>query len=99
MIHKLFTIHDAAAQAYLAPFVLHAEGIAIRTFTDCINDPDHAFGRHPKDYTLMVIAEFDDSTGLIKPYQSQKPLGNGLSFVQNQPTENQLTLLKEAAEK
>lgn len=96
MKHKIFTIHDTAAGAYLAPFVLHAEGIAIRTFTDCVNDPDHAFGRHPKDYTLMVIAEFDDNNGTITTYQTQKPLGNGLSFVQNHQTSTEDLFPQEA---
>lgn len=73
MIHKIFTIHDSGAKAYLAPFFLHSEGIAIRTFTDCVNDPDHAFGRHPKDYTLMEIGTFDDNKGKISNYQTQKP--------------------------
>lgn len=95
MIHKIFTIHDSAAGAYLAPFFLHAEGIAIRTFTDCINDDNHAFGKHPKDYNLMVLGEFDDSNGTITTYQTQKPLGNGLSFVQQSLDKDQLSLLQE----
>lgn len=95
MIHKIFTIHDAAAGAYLTPFFLHAEGLAIRTFTDCINDPDHAFGRHPRDYNLMCIGEYDDQKGVITNYQTQKPLGNGLSFVQQSADTDQLSLLQE----
>ena len=94
MKHKIFSIHDSAAGAYLAPFFLHAEGIAIRTFTDCINDPEHAFGRHPKDYNLMVLGEFDDNNGEITIYQTQKPLGNGLSFVQQSEDTDQLQLLE-----
>ena len=94
MIHKIFTVHYSAAGAYLAPFFLHAEGIAIRTFTDCVNDPEHAFGRHPKDYNLMVLGEFNDSNGEITIYQAQKPLGNGLSFVQQSSDPDQLSILE-----
>lgn len=96
MIHKMFTIHDSAAGAYLAPFFLHAEGMAIRTFTDCVNDEKHAFSRHPKDYTLMCLGQFDDNTGEITTHQQMKPLGNGLQFVQNESSPDQLPLLQEA---
>ena len=90
----MFTIHDSAAGAYLAPFFLHAEGIAIRTFTDCVNDPDHAFGRNPKDYTLMCLGTFDDTKAQITLLQTMKPLGNGLSFLspKNDTDQHQLPL-------
>lgn len=96
MIHKIFTIHDAAAGAYLAPFFLHAEAMAIRTFSDCINDDNHQFGRHPKDYNILCLGEFDDNAGTFEIYQTPKPLGNGLSFVQTESNPSQLHLLKEA---
>ena len=94
MIHKIFTIHDKAAAAYLPPFILHAEGIAIRTFTDCINDTNHQFSRHPADYTLLCIGEFDDGKGQITTYQTHKPLGNGLSFVASSDETPQLDLVE-----
>lgn len=97
MKHHIFTIFDSAAEAYLPPFILHAEGIAIRTFTDCVNDPSHQFSKHPADYTLLKIGEFDDSKGLIVPLQTQKPLGNGLAFVASSKDEKQLSLIEETA--
>jgi len=96
MKHNIFTIHDKAAGAYLPPFILHAEGIAIRTFTDCINDTNHAFSKHPADYTLLMIGTFDDMNGDITKLQTHKPLGNGLSFVVK--TEHQPDLLSQLNE-
>lgn len=60
MIHKMFTVYDTAAKAYLPPFFLPREEMAIRVFTDAVNSDSHQFGRHPADYTLFLIAEFDD---------------------------------------
>jgi len=99
MIHKIFSIHDAAAKAYLAPFFLPEEQQAIRGFTGAVNDIEHAFGKWPKDYTLMVLGSFDDEKGTINTLQTQKPLGNGLSFVQNKHDENQIKLPLEAVKK
>jgi len=60
MKHKVFTIYDSKARAYLVPFFLHEEGMAIRVFADCVNDKTHQFGKHPEDYTLFIIGTWED---------------------------------------
>ncbi len=65
MIHKIFTVFDEKAQAYIAPFTCHQTGMAIRSFTDACADQTHKFGAHPEDYTLYQIGFFDDETAEI----------------------------------
>ncbi len=60
MNQKIFTIYDSKAKAYLTPFFLHQEGMALRIFTDCINDTVHQFGKHPEDYTLFLLGSWSD---------------------------------------
>lgn len=91
----MFTIQDAAADAFLPPFCLHREAMAKRQFADCVNDERHQFGKHPAHYNLMLIGEFDDETGTIKKYLSMQPLGNGTQFVQNESDPDQLNLLQD----
>lgn len=79
MNHKMFSIYDEKAQAFLPPFVLHREEMAKRTFSDAINDKNHAFGRHPSDYTLFILAEFNDEKGTI--IESKRSIGNGVEFI------------------
>ena len=67
MKYGMFSIYDEKAQAYLPPFILPATEMAIRTFGDCVNSQEHQFGKHPADYTLYQIAEFDDDTGIPTP--------------------------------
>ena len=55
--------------------------MAIRTFSDCVQDSSHAFNRHPTDYTLFQIGEFDDNTGIITTHETKLILGNGLDFI------------------
>lgn len=81
MIHKVFTIHDAKANAYLPPFFLPEEGMAVRTFGDCVNNPEHSFGAHPEDYNLFVLGTWDDAIGKIDTYEMAKILGNGVTFL------------------
>ncbi len=73
MKHKMFTVFDSAAGAYLPPFVLPAEAMAVRVFSDCVNSSDHQFGKHPSDYTLFELGVWDDSAGVV----SLLPSGGG----------------------
>ncbi len=79
MKHKIFTIYDSKAKAYLTPFFLHEDGMAIRVFADCINDGKHQFGKHPEDYTLFNIGSWSDEKA---KFLTNNPiaLGNGIEF-------------------
>lgn len=81
MIHKIFTVFDCKAEAYLPPFLLHAKGQAIRAFTDMANDPNHVFNKHPEDYTLFELGEFDDGSAIITIHPSPQSMGVALEFV------------------
>ena len=78
MKYGRFSIYDEKAQAYLPPFILPDTGMAIRTFGACVNSQEHQFGKHPADYTLYQIAEFDDDTGIPTP--DKKTIHNGLEL-------------------
>lgn len=62
-IFKVFSIYDEKSKAFLRPFLLSEVGQAIRAIHDCLTDPQHDFAKHPSDYTLFQLGEFDDSTG------------------------------------
>lgn len=80
MIMKMFTVFDSKAEAYLPPFYLSTRGQAIRAFSDSANDPGHAFNKHPSDYTLFMIGEFDDQDCGIELLQAKASLGLALEF-------------------
>lgn len=80
MIHKIFTIYDEKAKAYLPPFFLPQEGMAVRTFKDCINSDTHQFGANPHDYTLFTLGHWDDNTAEINILGRSQALGNGVEF-------------------
>lgn len=81
MIQKIFAVYDAAAKAYLAPFQLPREEMALRAFRDVINSPNHELANHPEDYTLFLLGEFDNRTGQhINNEPGPKPLATALSL-------------------
>ena len=96
MIHNMYAVYDEKAKAHLPPFILPELGMAIRTFTDCINAPDHSFGKHPYDYTLYEIATFDDKTATLKPGRAL--IGNGAQYVYPEKADN-LDLFPDPAKK
>lgn len=80
MILNIYTVYDSAALAYLPPFFLPTPSMATRSFAQCVNDPTHAFGKHPHDYTLFTLGHYDDSSAELITNAPQS-MGNGLEFV------------------
>ena len=79
MIHKMFVIYDSKANAYMQPWFLTQEAMAQRAFADCVNDADHNFGRHPEDYTLFAIGDFDDQSAKVQ-WTPPISFGNGIQY-------------------
>lgn len=79
MTQRLYTVYDEKAEAFLPPFFVPAHGIALRAFKDCINSKDHQFGKHPADYTLFYLGDWDDVTCHFRLID-RKSLGNGVEF-------------------
>ena len=74
---SIFSVFDSKASAFLPPFFLHNDAMAIRVFSDCVNADTHAFGKHPADYTLFRIGSFSDENGTLTA-ENPITLGNGL---------------------
>lgn len=80
MMHKVYSVYDQAAKAFLPPFCLRNDQQAIRTFKDCVNSPNHQFNAHPEDYSLYLMGEFNDALGEFTNEQpGPKNLGSGLA--------------------
>ena len=81
MKHKVFTIYDSKAEHHFPPQFLQAPGQAIRYFEDEANNPESPIGKHPQDYSLFQIGEFDDDLGLLTPLVPIKSLGVAHEFI------------------
>ena len=76
---KICTIHDSKVGAYMRPMTFTALGQAERTFRDIVNDLEHEIGKHPEDYTLFMVGEFNDQTGNIEAIEPLS-IGNGINY-------------------
>lgn len=79
MIHKIYSVFDSKSEAHSLPFYQQHEGQALRTFSDWVNDPVTPYSKHPSDYTLFSLGEYDDVTGAFSQDKINS-LGNGLQF-------------------
>ena len=75
-----YTVYDQKAETFMPPFFVPSKGLAIRAFEDCINSPDHHFGKHPADYTLFFLGGFDTDTGEFSGIEKSS-VGNGVEFI------------------
>ena len=77
---NIYTIFDSAANAYMQPFFLHNDGLAIRSFSDTINakEPNN-ISEHPDQFTLFKIGTYDDTNGHLANDEPVS-LGNAITF-------------------
>jgi hypothetical protein len=75
----LCTVKDRAADAFGRPMFVPSVGVAIRSFSDEVNrdDPENQLNRHPDDFDLYELGEFDDNTGLFDLHDQPKLLSLG----------------------
>lgn len=84
---KIFSVYDSKALAYGVPFFMPSVGSAVRAFSDLANDPQSMVNRHPTDYVLYEVGEFDDTVGGVVSVQPFVNLGNGGNFIQVMPSQ------------
>lgn len=75
---KMFCVYDSKAEAFMQPFFMNSTGEAVRSWQDVVNDPKTQFNKHPADFTLFELGEYDDSSGSIAMHNAKIPLGTAL---------------------
>lgn len=63
---RAYSIYDKKVQAYHAPFFAATDGAATRNFQDLATDNNTTVGRHPADYSLYFVGEFDDAAAKLE---------------------------------
>lgn len=80
MILRMYAFFDSKASYFSAPFFLSHDGLAMRAASDLVNDRSTSLSRHPADFTLMYLGEFDDQTAQMLAVPPQ-PLAVCTAFV------------------
>lgn len=64
---KIYSVKDAKAEVFNAPFFNLTHGQAERNFEILVNDPKSNPHQFPKDFDLYHIGTFDERTGKLEP--------------------------------
>lgn len=80
-----FSILDGKSGIYNRPWFAVSTGVALRNFSDLVNDPKTEVSRHPEDYTICELGTYDDTTGTFEGLVSPKPLGNASQYIVHNP--------------
>lgn len=75
---KIFSIFDTKAEAFNTPFFFSFPGQATRAFEDLVNDPQSQISKHPEDYSLFELGEFDSTTGVIEKLDTPTNISLGI---------------------
>lgn len=62
---ELYVIYDSKAQIYNKPFHQVNRDTAIRAAHSLATDPQGEVSRHPEDYALFQIGNYEDTTAQI----------------------------------
>lgn len=65
MLLRAYSIYDRKALQYHAPFFAVTNGAAVRSLADLANDVNTTVGRHPADFVLYCVGEYDDAKGQL----------------------------------
>lgn len=81
MQFKVFSIYDSKIDAFMQPFFSQSKGSAIRALTDLLVDNSHPIAKHPEDYTLFELSDWDDSTAFFTTHSTPISVGLAIEFV------------------
>lgn len=65
MKKPLYSVRDLKAESFGSPILVDNVGVAMRQWCDAVNSTDLPIIKHPEDYALYRIGEFDIETGVL----------------------------------
>lgn len=81
MIVKVLAVFDNKIGTFAQPFFSQTLSSGKRSFADAAADPSTLLNKHPEDFTLFLLGDFDDSTGFLDPLSAPENLGLASSYL------------------
>lgn len=79
IIRCLYSVYDSKSKTYSNPFTALNDDEAKRSFFDAVHDNSTSISRHPEDYTIFRIGDFNVATAELT-YSKHVSLGKGIEF-------------------
>lgn len=78
---KVFSVYDKKSAAYAPPFFYHHKGQALRAFEDAVNDANSPLHKHPEDFSLFLLGEWNEVSGVLLPLTNPEHIEEALSVL------------------
>lgn len=75
MKYKTFAVFDSKAGVFSHQWNSHNAATAVRRFAEDVNNEQHPVAKHPEDFTLFEIGEYDEEKGLMTSLATPHSLG------------------------
>lgn len=83
MTKLMCAVYDTVSKVYAPPFYVSTKGEAVRSFSNAVNDKSMGdLNKHPKDFLLFLLGQWDDNSGLLTAVQPPERIGLGSDFVE-----------------
>lgn len=66
MLLNAYSVYDNKALIYGTPFFAPTDGSAVRSFQELANDNNTTVGRHPGDFSLFCVGNYNDQNGKLE---------------------------------
>ena len=78
---KIFAARDSKLGVFMTPFFMMHQGQALRAWEEIVNDEKSVMSKHPADFALYHLGEFDDDSGTVTMLEHHALLGSALEYV------------------
>ncbi len=76
-----YCIFDTASGIYQRPYFVGSDNEATRAFADLVSETEHPVGKHPEDYSLFRVGNFNDVKGVLSGDDLKECIMTGLDAV------------------
>lgn len=80
MTKSVYSIRDNKMNSFGTPVLLENDSVAVRQFGDIITEGNTVMSKHPSDFTLYKIGEFDMESGKFTNLDCPSALATGSDF-------------------
>lgn len=82
MSQRIYAVKDLAINAFGNPIFVRAQGQAIRSFMDECKNTESMMAKHPADYEMYYIGEYDEETATITPATNIERVARATDYAQ-----------------
>lgn len=85
MKKRVYAIRDDKLECFAQPVLVDNDAVAVRQFGDIISaGNDHIMGKHPGDFALYHLGEYDMHTGIFENLPCPAILARGSDFAKKE---------------